>query len=382
MMFPFDGKVLEVSDRSPVGSASLHLAVGIRFLHEEEAVFEAMLQGWTAQLIGGRGLKRASVDAAISRVSRFQAHSNEWPWRWSAQLFDEWMADLVSLGLAVSTRRGYQQAVRTFCDYLCSPHYGWADECEARFGEHPTQVCHEGNTVQHLAEFEGNPGRRPLTRLELQTLLDHVDEEVDRRLAAGRKGAVAAYRDATVFKVLYAWGLRANELCHLDITDFYRNSSSPQFGSFGILQVRMGKSSRGSTPRRRAVLTLHQWAVDALQDYLENARPLMLKRSNPTNAVFVTERGTRLKPRDVSDRFGIYREELGLDSVLSPHALRHSYVTHLIEDGVDPVFVKEQVGHAYQSTTAIYTGVSSDFKNKMMQDAVKRILPSTTRSTL
>jgi site-specific recombinase XerD len=101
----------------------------------------------------------------------------------------------------------------------------------------------------------------------------------------------------------------------------------------------------------------------------------MLKPRSPSTAVFVTERGTRLHPRDVSDRFGHYRDELGLDEVLTPHALRHSYVTHLIESGVDPVFVKEQVGHAFQSTTAIYTGVSGDFMNKMMQDAVRRVLP-------
>lgn len=354
----------------------MYVASDVRFLHEEESVFEAMLQGWTAQMVGGRSLRRKTAATAVSKIASFHEHSNEWPWRWSSQMFDEWMADLAGRALTVSTRRGYQQAVRTFCEYLCSSHYGWVVECETRFGEHPTQVCHEENMVKHLSEFEGKPGRRPLTRGELQRLLDHVDEEVDRRLAERRKGAVAAYRDATVFKVLYAWGLRANELCHLDLTDFFRSIESPQFGRFGLIQVRMGKASSGGAPKRRAVLTLHQWAVDVLQDYLENVRPLMLKPSSPTNAVFVTERGTRLKPRDVADRFGFYRDELGLDSVLTPHALRHSYVTHLIEDGVDPVFVKEQVGHAYQSTTAIYTGVSGDFMNKMMKDAVRRVLPT------
>lgn len=366
-------------DGTPFGAASMHLAADVRFLHEQESVFEAMLQGWTAQMVGGRALKRRSAENALAKVVSFQQHANEWPWRWSAQMFDEWMVDLVRRGLAVSTRRGHQQAIRSFCDYLCSPHYGWVVECERRFGEHPSQVCHEENMVRHLAEFEGAPGRRPLARTELQTFLDHVDDEVERRLAKKRKGAVAVYRDATVFKVLYAWGLRANELCHLDTTDFFRSPQSPQFGGYGLVQVRMGKASRGGAPKRRSVLTLHQWAVDALQDYLDNVRPLMLKESSPTNAVFLTERGTRLKPRDIADRFGFYRDELEMDPVLSPHALRHSYVTHLIEDGVDPVFVKEQVGHAYQSTTAIYTGVSSDFKNRMMQDAIRRVLPTEPR---
>lgn len=360
---------------SPHGTAAFHLAADVRYLHEQEAVFGAMLQGWVAQMVGGRGLLAKSARNGVSRVESFQQHSNEWPWKWSSQMFDEWMADLAGRGLAVSTRRGYQQAVRSFCAYLCSPHYGWVAECETRFGEHPSQVCHEENRLRHLAEFEGKPGRRPLTRAELQRLLDHVDDEVERRLARHRKGAIAAYRDATVFKVLYAWGLRANELCHLDMTDFFSSPESPQFGKFGIVQVRMGKASNGGAPKRRSVLTLHQWAVEALEDYLDNVRPLMLKPRSPSNAVFMTERGTRLHPRDISDRFGHYRDELGLEEVLTPHALRHSYVTHLIERGVDPVFVKEQVGHAYQSTTAIYTGVSGDFMNKMMQDAVRRVLP-------
>ena len=53
--------------------------------------------------------------------------------------------------------------------------------------------------------------------------------------------------------------------------------------------------------------------------------------------------------------------------------MRHSYVTHLIEEGADPEFVKQQVGHAYQSTTAIYTAVSGDFANKMMRQALDRM---------
>lgn len=361
-------------ERIPFGAASLHLAAGVAFLHEEEAVFKGMLDGWAAQMAGGRGLTPGTVKGTLGRVRSFQEFSNEWPWRWSAAMFDEWMMELVAKGLVISTRRGYQQAIRSFCSYLCSPHYGWVAECERRFGDHPVQISHEENTLRHLVDLEGSPRRRPLTRRELQTLLDRADLEVERRLERKRKGAALAYRDATIFKVLYGWGLRANELCHLDVTDLLRSPHAPQFDGIGIVQVRMGKSSSGGAPKRRAVATVHRWAVDALQDYLEQVRPLLMKPRVPSNAVFVTERGTRMKPRDIADRFAYYRDELGLDEVLSPHALRHSYATHLAEDGVDPAFIKEQLGHAYQSTTAIYTGVSGDFKNKMMLDAVRRVV--------
>ena len=63
--------------------------------------------------------------------------------------------------------------------------------------------------------------------------------------------------------------------------------------------------------------------------------------------------------------------ELGLPEELTPHSLRHSYVTHLIEDGWDELFVRMQVGHRFASTTAIYTGVSGDYKNEVMRRALR-----------
>lgn len=81
-----------------------------------------------------------------------------------------------------------------------------------------------------------------------------------------------------------------------------------------------------------------------------------------------------MSPVQVSRKFAEYREELDMDPVLAPHALRHSYVTHLVEEGVDPLFVQTQVGHVYQSTTAIYTAASGDFANTMMRNAIAGIV--------
>jgi site-specific recombinase XerD len=355
------------------GVSSLHLAAGVAFLNEEESVFEAMVDGWVSQQRGGRNLKEKSVQAAVRLVRQFHGFANEWPWQWTAASFDEWMMHLVSVKrLAPSTIRTYQYGVRAFCDYLCSEHYGWAAECTARFGTHPVQVCHEWNSTAHLQDYEGRPGRRPLTRGELQRIFDRADAAVEECLKSRRKGALPAYRDATLLKVAYAWGLRANEAVHLDVTDFYANPHVPEFGRHGILQVRHGKAPRGSAPKRRPVVSLHAWAVDAVQDYIDNIWPVT--RAEGSNALWLTERGTRLKPRELLDCFARLRDELGLDRDLSPHCLRHSYVTHLVEDGVDPTFVQQQVGHAYQSTTAIYTAVSGDFANKMMRQALKKVL--------
>lgn len=363
----------------PPGSASLSLLPGVVFLNEAEAVFNAMIEGWQMRQRGGRNLKESSVKNTVSQILQFQVFTNDWPWNWSAADFDEWMTHLVVVNqLAPSTIRIYQCAVREFCSYLCSEHYGWVEECLTRFDTHPAQVCHEWNSVAHLQEYEGRSGRRPMSRNEIQLLLDRADGRVEDCIAARRKGALPAYRDATLLKVIYGWGLRINEAVNLDVTDFYANPHTPEFGSFGVLQVRHGKSSAGSAPKRRSVMSLYPWAVDAVRDYVENVWPQV--RSKDSNALWVTERGTRTGTHELRKTFGELRDSLGLECALSPHCLRHSYVTHLIESGVDPVFVQQQVGHVYQSTTAIYTAVSGDFANKMMQQALAKLLPESTTS--
>ncbi|WP_159930967.1 MULTISPECIES: tyrosine-type recombinase/integrase [Nocardia] len=330
-----------------------------------------MLRGWERQLLGGRRLAPRTVRGYLSPVRRFWGFTAEYPWHWTAAHFDEWMVDLVVVHRRrKSTLRAYQGAVQDFCAYVTSPHYGWIAECENRFGTHPVQICHEWNTAAHLVDYEGGPDRRPMTREEIQLLLDYADGQVEQAVRLGRKGALTAYRDATVFKVLYGWGLRAREASKLDSTDCYRNPAAPQLGRFGQLHVRWGKASKGSPPRRRMVASTMPWAVEALEDYMVNIRPRFTDRAD--GPMFLTERGGRLQPREIDARFADYRDTLGLPGDLVPHCLRHSYVTHSIEDGADARFVQEQVGHRFASTTAIYTAVSGDFMNTMMRRALER----------
>ena len=89
-------------------------------------------------------------------------------------------------------------------------------------------------------------------------------------------------------------------------------------------------------------------------------------------AVHVSERGGRISPRSVDERFASWRGAAGLPAELSVHCLRHSYVSHLIEDGVDPLFVQQQVGHSWASTTATYTTVGQDARNRMLRSALAR----------
>src|SRR5258708_30139353 len=103
--------------------------------------------------------------------------------------------------------------------------------------------------------------------------LDYADDQVERAVKARRKGVLAAYRDATLFKVIYGWGLRRTETAKLDLLDWGRNPAAAEFGRYGMLHVRYGKAVRGQPPRRRNVSSVMGWAVDAVADYVDNIRP-------------------------------------------------------------------------------------------------------------
>ncbi|MGH9379219.1 MAG: tyrosine-type recombinase/integrase [Thermoanaerobaculia bacterium] len=360
------------------GAAHLVLVEGAVPLHPEETVFEAMLEGWAAQQ-GSRRLAASTIGDRLRLVRRFASFTNDYPWRWRPADVEDWTVSLLSAPrpAAYSTVRTYQQALAMFCAYVTDRRYGWARVCEERFGALPVQVCHEWNTVVHASEYEGRPGNRPLAREELQAFFDHADEQVARVRRLGRKGWLAAFRDATLFKVVYAWGLRRREGAKLDLVDFGRNPAAPEFGEVGMLSVRFGKAAKGGPPRRRNVLTVMPWAAEAVAEYVTEIRP---RYGDRHPALWPTERGGRVSPDYVSARFGEYRDALGLPSELGPHCLRHSYVTHLVEDGFDPLFVQQQVGHAWGSTTALYTGVSSDFKNRVLRAALERAFGEETTS--
>ena len=282
------------------------------------ALFEEMLAGWRRQ----QQARRVSGPLVAGRervVRRFAVFTGCWPWQWTAAQAESW---LVSGGWAHSTARAYQGALGMFLGYACDPRYGWVAECEQRVGAVPVQVFHEGNKAVHAAEHEGRPERRPLTRAELQAFFDAADDLVEKTACSRRKGQLAAFRDATLFKVIYGWGLRRREAAMLDVTDFAPNPAAPELGGLGTCHVRYGKALKGSPPRRRAVATVMPWTAEALAQYLEEVRPRYGAGGHP--AVWLTERGGRISARQIDDRFAQLRRVAGLPAELSVHCLRHS----------------------------------------------------------
>ncbi len=189
--------------RKAAGSAALVLAGGAVPLRPEPALFDAMLEGWRRQQ-AARRLTGPLIDGRVGPVRRFAGFTGAWPWQWTPGQAERWVA---SGGWAHSTVRSYEGALAAFPGYVCDPRYGWVTECEQRVGARPVQVCHEGSTAVHAAEYEGRPERRPLTRPELRAFLDAADDHVERAAGSRRKGWLAAFRDAMLFKVIYGRGL-------------------------------------------------------------------------------------------------------------------------------------------------------------------------------
>ncbi len=148
-----------------------------------------------------------------------------------------------------------------------------------------------------------------------------------------------AQLDRAVCEVLYGAGLRVGELCGLERTsvDFTQ----------GLLRVR-GKGDK------ERIVTLHARGLAAVRAWLEDGREEVARPDSPDAALFLNRRGRRLGPRDV--RRILERRAPG--GHLHPHALRHTYATHLLEGGADLRVVQELLGHASLTTTQVYTHVS------------------------
>ena len=357
------------------GSAGLELADGVVHLDSQGAMLEAMLQGWARQQRARFLNEEGTIKPRLAMVRRLVDFTNLYPWQWQPADAEAFISHLRSPNrsrpVVMSTGRGYETTLALFMAFITDGRYGWAAECLERFGQAPQQIFHEDNRVAHVAEYEGQPERRPLSYDEVQALFDAADGQVEETRARGRKGALTAMRDSALLKTVYAFGLRRNESRMLDVADLRRAQKRPQYGRYGGVYVRYGKASKGSPPKRRTVLTVKEfdWVVDVLDHWVTEVRPAF--SPGKLAALFVTERSGRMSLRGVNKAFTMARDAAGLPSELDLHCLRHSYITHLVEFDYPEKFVSMQAGHGYASTTAIYTGVSDEYRNRVIQRALQ-----------
>ncbi|WP_446226366.1 tyrosine-type recombinase/integrase [Nocardia sp. IBHARD005] len=331
-----------------------------------------MLEGWRRHQ-SARFLTTSCIAPRLRLIRRVVEFTGLYPWQWTPVEGEAFIDHLRSMNppRKVSTARSYEVDLNLFLEFLLDSRYGWAKACEERFGETPQLIFHEGNSVVHRVDYEGDPTRRPFTYDEIQALFAAAEARPSKIRGRGVKGGLGAARDAAVVKTIYAFGLRRGEASRTDLADVQQNPAMPQLGRCGKMLVRYGKASKGSPPKRRSVLLVPEmdWAVDVLDEWISDIRPRFSPGKHP--ALWVTERRGRLSRRSINEAFVAIRRDADLDENLDVHCLRHSAVTHWTEFGYPPRFVQEQAGHAHASTTSIYMGVSNEFRNTLLVASLK-----------
>ncbi|ATD73109.1 MULTISPECIES: site-specific tyrosine recombinase XerD [Gordonia] len=194
----------------------------------------------------------------------------------------------------------------------------------------------EGMVATDVAQAVRPP--RPARRLPKSLPVDEVLAILE---AAGAEDHPRALRDRALLEFLYSCGARISEATSLDIDDLDLDTRA----------VRL----RGKGGKERLV-PLGGPAIDAIDAYLVRGRPALVSRATP--ALFLNARGGRLSRQSAWQVLVTAAERAGLDKAVSPHTLRHSFATHLLDGGADVRVVQELLGHASVTTTQVYTLVT------------------------
>ena len=197
----------------------------------------------------------------------------------------------------------------------------------------------------------------PAQRLPKALTLGEVEAVLE---AAGAPGTALALRDRALLELLYATGARISEVVGLDLDDLddlddLADPSGP--GAEPHQQATVLLRGKGGKER---VVPVGRYAVQAVRDYRTGARSDLASAGQGTPALFLNARGGRLSRQSAWTVITRAAERAGITREVSPHTLRHSFATHLLEGGADVRVVQELLGHASVTTTQIYTLVTVD----------------------
>jgi integrase/recombinase XerD len=201
---------------------------------------------------------------------------------------------------------------------------------------------------------EGYLGINPLEDMELPRLsstLPHVlsVQDVERLLAQPDAEGALGIRDGAMLELLYATGMRASELVALPTT-----AANLEVGFVMIT----GKGGR------ERICPIGEVAMERVRTYLERGRPIILKgRESPF--LFLNNRGGQLSRQGLWKILRAYALKAGITTRITPHTLRHSFATHLLERGADLRFIQAMLGHVDISTTQVYTHVNQEYLKQL-----------------
>ena len=281
---------------------------------------QARIDAFLSFLTVEKGYSRNTIDAYRNDLSQFVRFlEEETVSSWDAVTKDRLTAFILEMKdreYSSSTVARKVAAVRAFLHFLVS---------EGVVREDPSANLDSPSVTKRLP--------RPISLDEIEALLAAPGEEDNPR----------AVRDRALLEMLYATGMRVTEVVSLQVEDV--NLASAAVRCFG----------KGSKER---IIPIYPKAVEALESYLEQGRMLLLK--NPDEkALFVNHRGQRLTRQGLWLIIKRYVKQIGINELVTPHTLRHSFATHMLNGGADLRNVQKLLGHANISTTQIYTQVSS-----------------------
>ncbi len=243
----------------------------------------------------------------------------------------------------------------------------------------PSSVARKLSSLRAFFRFlaktgliDGNPARavrgpkraKPLPRaLDVNDTFRLVEAPVAARATDAARAEHLRLRDRALMEVLYGGGLRVSECVGLDLDDLDRG----RYGGGTVVQVRRGKGGK------HRVVPLGGKAEQAIDAYLGAREPFRHPRTGARDprALFLNHRGGRLSARSVQRILERYAVQTGLLGT-TPHALRHSVATHLLDGGVDLRSIQELLGHASLASTQIYTKVSMDHLTRVYDAAHPR----------
>lgn len=210
------------------------------------------------------------------------------------------------------------------------------------------------------AQREGHVRENPAEQLSLPRRWKRLPkaltiQEVLRLLQPLTPESPASLCDQAILELSYASGLRLRELCDLRIEQLHLDA--------GFVTV-IGKGDK------ERVVPMGRQAIEVLRRYLDVARPKLVQRKSPGN-VFLTLRGTRFASVTLWLRIKRRARLAGIERNVTPHMLRHSFATHLLEHGADLRVIQEMLGHSSIATTEVYTHVAGD----RLQDAHQKFHP-------
>ena len=184
-------------------------------------------------------------------------------------------------------------------------------------------------------------------------------DQVEKILQAPDTSDYIGLRDRAILELMYATGLRVSELTHLSLRDLHLE--------LGFIQT-IGKGNK------ERLLPIGEEAAYWLNQYLQDVRPLFLakKTSRHTQHVFLNQRGNPFTRQGIWKNLNKYVQIAGISMDVSPHMLRHSFATHLLENGADLRMVQELLGHSNISTTQIYTHISKHRLQEVYRDHFPR----------